>query len=105
MGKDRLAYSALMRSSVTTPVIRSSVILVSVTAQLNRGNNLINRDRDGTGRRPGGVGSELDFPLTGEYGDGELAPGECVMVHYEIGLRQRRQFRFLVDIEGIAFPD
>ena len=38
--------------------------LFTRTRELTNGNSLVNRDRDGTGTPPGGVGSELDFPLT-----------------------------------------
>ena len=78
--------------------------LFTRTRELTNGNSLVNRDRDGTGTPPGGVGSELDFPLTPAYDDGQLAPGECVNVPYQIGLTSRARFTFNVDPYGYSVP-
>ena len=85
----------------TSPTLTS---LFTRTRELTNGNSLVNRDRDGTGTPPGGVGSELDFPLTPDYDDGQLAPQECVDVPYEIGLAVRKRFRFTVDPYGYSVP-
>lgn len=70
--------------------------LKSVTTVLTDGNVLLNRE-EGT---PKGVGSELFFPLTGDFADGLLSPGECITVHYEIGLGTNDPFDFSVDVYG-----
>jgi hypothetical protein len=85
----------------------TSTTLTSVftrTRELTNNNSLVNRNRDGTGTPPGGVGSELDFPLDPDYDDGQLAPTECVDVPYEIGLAVRTRFRFTVDPYGYSVP-
>jgi hypothetical protein len=74
--------------------------LSSRTVNLTGGDTLVNRTRDGTGSQPGGAGSSLDFPKTGAYADGLLAPGECNDVHYVIGLAARVPFSFSVDVIG-----
>jgi hypothetical protein len=76
--------------------------MYSRTERLDHSNSLINRDRDGAGVPPGGVGSELDFPPTLDYADMILAPNECVDVTYEIGLAERRRFSFFVDVYGVV---
>ncbi|MFO1430153.1 MAG: hypothetical protein U1F76_08445 [Candidatus Competibacteraceae bacterium] len=82
--------------------------LVSQTVILTNGNCLINRlyGPAGTppltpGAPPCGAGSALDFPVIGNYSDYALAVGECVTVHYQIGLQNRKRFSFFVDVGGI----
>jgi len=78
--------------------------LSSETRTLTNGNSLINRSLNGTGTPPGGVGSELFFPLRDDFSDYRLAPGECVDVDYKIGLTARSRFLFHVDALGVETP-
>jgi hypothetical protein len=91
------SYTARFCNKDTSPTLTS---LFTRTRVLTNGNSLINRDRDGPGTPPGGVGSDLDFPLDPAYDDFLLDPGECVDVRYEIGLAVRRRFQFNVDTFG-----
>jgi hypothetical protein len=91
------SFTSTYCNKAGSPTLES---LVSRTRVLTNDNVLINRDRDGSGTPPGGVGSELDFPLDPDYDDGQLAAGECVDVSYEIGLTQRSRFKFNVDLLG-----
>ncbi|GJQ60746.1 MAG: hypothetical protein SCALA701_35470 [Candidatus Scalindua sp.] len=71
--------------------------LKSITTELMRNNVLSNRNPGKLKR----VGSELTFLKTGDYADGELSPGECVRVHYVIGLTKDKWFRFFCDVVGV----
>jgi hypothetical protein len=91
------SFTATYCNKSASPTLEA---LVSSTRVLTNGNSLVNRDRDGSGTPVGGVGSELDFPLTPDYDDGLLAATECVDVPYEIGLSVRSRFQFRVDLLG-----
>ena len=82
--------------------------LVSQTVTLTNGNCLVNRlygpvgtPSSNPGVPPCGAGSALDFPATGDYSDYALAVGECVTVHYQIGLQNRNRFSFFVNVGGM----
>ncbi|MFO1433165.1 MAG: hypothetical protein U1F76_24175 [Candidatus Competibacteraceae bacterium] len=82
--------------------------LANRTAILSNGNCLVNRTYGPAGTpalepgvAPCGVGSTLEFPLTGDYSDDALGLNECVTVHYQLGLRTRNRFNFWVDVGGI----
>ena len=75
--------------------------LVSRTAVLSGGNNLLSRSRDGiSAAQPGGPGSEQDVARAGSYADGLVGVGECVTVPYVIGLASTAPFTFSVDVIG-----
>ncbi|MFO1432156.1 MAG: hypothetical protein U1F76_18760 [Candidatus Competibacteraceae bacterium] len=89
--------------------------LVNQTVTLTNGNCLVNRNYGPAGTpslnpgvlpcggppSPGLPGATLDFPMTGNYSDYALAVGECVTVHYQIGLQNRNRFSFFVDVGGM----
>jgi hypothetical protein len=82
--------------------------LVTQTVTLTNNNCLVNRlyGPVGTpplnpGLQPCGVDSVLDFSVTDGYSDYALAVPECVTVHYQIGLQNRKRFSFFVDVKGM----
>ena len=71
--------------------------LFSQTMTISDHASLISRDRAGSSRA-GGVVSEQDFPLAGDYSDGSLSGTECTNITYDLGLSTRSRFSFYVDI-------
>ncbi len=57
--------------------------------------------------REGGVGAELVVPLAGAYGDGELAPNECMTLRYDFNLFSLSRYRFAVRLYGkiVSLPE
>jgi len=49
-----------------------------------------------------GVGERFEVPMEDSYGDGWLSPDEYVDIPFTICLRNRRPFRFFVDVLGIV---
>ena len=80
-------------------------------AQVTGGNLLLNADGG-----PGGFGSILTvpLPLTGDYSDGVLSPGQSFAdikipgdkftVAFKMGLASRNKFAFFVNVLGVAEP-
>jgi hypothetical protein len=73
-----------------------SDLVVEVTTITN-GNLLQNADGG-----PGGKGALLRVPYKDGLSDGALGPGEFVNVPFQICVRQRKSFRFLVDVLSAA---
>ena len=71
--------------------------IIYEVAQLTGGNLLQNADGG-----PGGEGAVMTVPLTGQYSDGELAPGETVDVQFKICLKELKPFSFFVDVFGVV---
>ena len=74
------------------------VNLKSETIELTNDNVLLNRDI-GT---PLGIGSTLTFPFNSGLSDSILESGECVTIHYKIGLSTNEPFSFFVDVFGVV---
>lgn len=80
-------------TNVMTETYRNIFFKVEVLT----GNNLL-LNADGG---PGGVGSTLTIPNADLGSDGKLTPGESFQVSFEIGLAERKQFDFFVDLYGV----
>jgi hypothetical protein len=71
--------------------------LIVKVATLTNGNLLQNADGG-----PGGAGAVMTVPWNGSYSDGELNPGESVVVPFSLCLKSKSAFSFFVDILGIV---
>jgi hypothetical protein len=62
-------------------------------AKLTRGNLLLGPEGDLFG-----VGDQLSVPLSGDYSDGILSPGEMADTPFTICLKSFRSFQYFVDV-------
>jgi hypothetical protein len=91
----KFSFDARLKNKNSSPPLSDLEVKV---VTLTNGNLLQNADGG-----PGGVGSTLTVPKKNGYSDGVLSPQESVDVPFVICLKDKKPFRFFVDVLG--FPD
>jgi len=89
----KFSFDAKLTNKGSSPSLLNLAVQVKT---LTNGNLLHNADGGN-----GGEGSIMTIPLTGAYADGVLSPGEFVNVPFVICLKEKKSFKFIVDVLGV----